>query len=90
MSQLIPISGVYGSIDNRNVDDVPMILPFTATDTTNCTNLPINGVIAGGGNYQDPSHPPRYAIDNNLATYWSRQGLGSWIQVDLGNQMTDL
>jgi F5/8 type C domain len=65
-----------------------MILPFVATDTISCAKLPINSVIAGGGNYQDPSHPSRYAIDNNLATYWSRNGLGSWIQVDLGNQMT--
>ena len=28
------------------------------------------------------------AIDNNLGTRWSNQGVGSWIRLDLGGEKT--
>jgi F5/8 type C domain/Domain of Unknown Function (DUF1080) len=87
IGQFVPISGAYAKVSNHNGYDAPMLLPFGATDIGSCAKLPVNGVTAGGGQ-RDPSHPPKYAIDNNLNTRWSRHGLGSWIQVDLGKQMT--
>ena len=30
--------------------------------------------------------PPSHAIDQNVNTRWSNLGLGSWIQIDLGQE----
>ncbi|HEX5975825.1 MAG TPA: LamG-like jellyroll fold domain-containing protein, partial [Nitrososphaeraceae archaeon] len=48
-----------------------------------CTNLPISSVQANG--FQS-GNPPQNAIDNNLNTRWSQEGIGSSIQLDLGVQ----
>jgi len=45
------------------------------------TNLPINAVTASGSDGNGPGN----AIDNNLATRWSSDGVGQWIQADLGS-----
>jgi len=47
-------------------------------------NLPIISIIANG----DDGNRPANAIDNNLSTRWSRNGVGSWIRADLGVQKT--
>lgn len=46
-------------------------------------NLPITSITANG---DDGTNRPTNAIDNNLNTRWSRNGVGSWIQADLGAQ----
>ena len=53
-----------------------------AYSATTCSKLPISAVTAIGSDSNIPSN----AVDNNLATRWSNQGLGSWIQVDLGTK----
>ena len=52
-------------------------------DCKTCTNLPISTVKANG--FQS-GNPPQNAIDNNLNTRWSKEGIGSLIQLDLGIQ----
>ena len=53
---------------------------------SNCVNnLPVTAVSASGS--QSPNIPSN-VIDNNIATRWSNEGLGSWIQLDLGSQKT--
>ena len=49
------------------------------------SNLPVSAVTASGS--ESPNIPSN-AIDNNIATRWSNQGVGSWIQLDLGSQKT--
>src|SRR5690242_946253 len=56
----------------------------TALSTTNCKKLPIIGVTANGND----GHAPTNVLDNNLNTRWSKLGIGSFIQADLGNQKT--
>src|SRR6266702_1885484 len=48
------------------------------------TALAANVVVASG--YQDPN-VPQNTLDNNLATRWSANGDGQWIQYDLGTAM---
>jgi hypothetical protein len=71
----------YNSIilpsDARNV--------FTTAAEDTCQKLPIGTVTANG---DDGNHHPPNAIDNNVNTYWSNLGVGSWIQVDLGAKKT--
>ena len=55
--------------------------PFGSSDT--CSKLSVNGITANGA---DPLHPPSRAIDQNVNTRWSNLGLGSWIQLDLGQE----
>jgi aldose sugar dehydrogenase len=50
-----------------------------------CQKLPISNIAAIG---DDGTNHPANAIDNNLNTRWSNLGVGSWIQADLGSQMT--
>ena len=44
-------------------------------------NLPVTAITASGNDGNMPAN----AFDNNLATRWSNNGLGSWIQADLGS-----
>jgi hypothetical protein len=50
-----------------------------------CQKIPISNVAAID---DDGINHPTNAIDNNLNTRWSNLGVGSWIQADLGSQMT--
>jgi hypothetical protein len=50
-----------------------------------CQKLSISNVAAIS---DDGANHPANAIDNNLNTRWSNLGVGSWIQADLGSQMT--
>jgi hypothetical protein len=50
-----------------------------------CQKLSISNVAAIA---DDGANHPANAIDNNLNTRWSNLGVGSWIQADLGSQMT--
>ena len=77
---------------NPNVVQQPMILPFSeqsnptaAEMAPTCQKLPISNMAASGS---ETGNPPSNAIDNNLSTRWSNYGVGSWIQTDLGSQMT--
>ena len=45
--------------------------------------MPISSAAASGS---QAFFPPSNAVDNNTNTYWSKFGLGSWIQLDLGQQ----
>ena len=67
---LVQPSQVYGQSD-----------PFTTSNT--CSKLPVSGITASGS---DSVNPPSHAIDQNLNTRWSNLGLGSWIQIDLGQE----
>ena len=56
--------------------------PSTPPSTDKCdSNLPVKSVRSSGN---QPGNPPSGAIDNDLNTRWSNQGLGSWIKLDLG------
>lgn len=46
------------------------------------TNLQINDYLAVGDDGDEAI--PSNAFDNNLGTRWSHEGVGSWIQIDLG------
>jgi hypothetical protein len=86
------------SIDNRY--DIPIVMPIvTGTGTTDlssintkgnvstlatCEKLPVTSVTAIGNDGNIPSN----VIDNNLNTRWSNNGVGSWIQLDLGAKRT--
>ena len=48
-------------------------------------NAPISAVTAKGA---QSGNPASSAVDNNLGTRWSNQGVGSWIRLDLGGQNT--
>jgi F5/8 type C domain/Calcineurin-like phosphoesterase len=50
---------------------------------TNCANLQISNVSASGS---QAGFPASNAVDKNINTLWSKFGLGSWIQIDLGQQ----
>src|SRR6266498_5947964 len=56
-----------------------------AYSAMSCSNLTFSVVKANG---EQSTNPASEAIDNNLATRWSNEGLGSWIQLDLGSQKT--
>lgn len=60
-------------------------LHAAAQTSDTCQKLPISSITA---NADDVIHHPATPVDNNLKTRWSNFGLGSWIQVDLGAQMT--
>jgi hypothetical protein len=47
-----------------------------------CEKLPVRSVNAIGSD----GHVPSNVIDNNLDTRWSNNGVGSWIQLDLGSK----
>lgn len=49
--------------------------------TASVTSLFVSSVSASG--HQDPN-VPQNTLDNNLATRWSAEGDGQWIQYDLG------
>jgi hypothetical protein len=54
-----------------------------ATDVDTCNkNLEISEITAIGDDGDD-AIPPN-ALDNNLDTRWSHEGIGSWFQADLG------
>ena len=69
-STLVQPSHMYGQSDS-----------FSSSNT--CSKLPVNGITASGA---DPLHPPSHAVDQNVNTRWSNLGLGSWIQIDLGQE----
>ncbi len=50
-----------------------------------CANMPISAVKANGA---QATNPASKAVDNDAATRWSNQGLGSWIRLDLGSKKT--
>lgn len=50
-----------------------------------CASLPVSNITASGDD--GVNHPP-LAIDKNTDTRWSNLGLGSWIQVDMGQGNT--
>ncbi|MDQ5869792.1 MAG: discoidin domain-containing protein, partial [Thermoproteota archaeon] len=56
-----------------------------AYSATSCAILPISAVIANGA---QSTNPASEAVDNDAATRWSNQGLGSWIRLDLGSEKT--
>ena len=69
-SFLVQHSPLYGQSD-----------PFTGSNT--CSKLPVNGITESG---TDSINLPSHAIDQNVKTRWSNLGLGSWIQIDLGQE----
>ena len=48
-----------------------------------CANLPISAVSASAS---QTGNPASNAVDKNLNTRWSNEGLNSWIQVNLGEE----
>src|ERR687897_2133800 len=81
---LFPSSGlVYSNsfgtsiseVCNDNLDnDGDTLIDAADPDCQACTNLPISTVKASG--FQS-GNPPQNAIDNNLNTRWSQEGIGS-------------
>jgi hypothetical protein len=96
LNQLSPMREQYTAhAANTRIDDpAPMILPLSSsspsmatpsTASTSCQKLPISKITASGSS---STYPVSNAIDNNLNTRWAHQGLGTWIQTDLGAKMT--
>ena len=69
---LVQSGQIYGQSD-----------PFSAHNT--CAKLPTSSITASG---DDSLNLVSSAIDQNINTRWSNLGLGSWIQIDLGQQNT--
>jgi hypothetical protein len=57
------------------------LLESTVSTLATCEKLPVTSVTAIGNDGNIPSN----VIDNNLNTRWSNNGVGSWIQHDLGS-----
>ena len=74
---------VNGNTQNNWVTIGDINVKGSAPGPTNCANLPISNVSASGS---QAGFPASKAVDNNTNTYWSKFGLGSWIQLDLGQQ----
>ena len=86
-------------LDSRKLNSVILIslllLTFTfsikymtgheAYGATTCANIPISAATANGA---QSTNPASEAVDNDAATRWSNEGLGSWIRLDLGSQKT--
>ena len=74
------------SISEISVFGAAITSPPPPPPSSDCdSNLPVSAVTASGS--ESPNIPSN-AIDNNIATRWSNQGVGSWIQLDLGSQKT--
>jgi F5/8 type C domain/3-keto-disaccharide hydrolase len=58
---------------------------MATTASTSCQNIPVSKISASGSS---TGYPPSNARDANLNTRWAHQGLGSWLQADLGVKMT--
>ncbi|MGB8159631.1 MAG: discoidin domain-containing protein, partial [Nitrososphaeraceae archaeon] len=60
--------------------------PPPSPPTSNpCNKLSVSKITEAGGT---PSLGPKYAIDDDLATRWSEQGLGSSLTLDFGKKKT--
>jgi hypothetical protein len=64
---------------------IKSITGHEASGATTCANLPITATLANGA---QSTNPASEAADNDAATRWSNEGLGSWIRLDLGSQKT--
>lgn len=71
---------------NVNSSDASLNLNTLDNNDDNCSNenVVISDVKAIG--YDGDDSFPKNAYDNNLETRWSHEGIGSWIQFDLGTQ----
>ena len=64
---------------------IKYLIGHEAYGATSCGIVPISAVKANGA---QSGNPASAAIDNNLDTRWSNQGVDSWIRLDLGSQKT--
>ena len=71
-----------GGFNSENISQDILTSHDTLTSLASCNKLPIMSVIANGNDGNLPSN----AIDNDLNTRWSNNGLGSYIQLDLGSK----
>lgn len=63
-----------------------LITPSPSPPPSNaCNKLAVSKITEAGGT---PSLGPRYAIDGNLGTRWSEQGLGSSLTLDIAKKKT--
>ncbi|MEM2141468.1 discoidin domain-containing protein [Nitrososphaera sp.] len=76
-----PASGLHYAVPLIAVVLAVAFLTPQQASAESCVNLPIDRAIASG--HQTGSYPHR-AIDNDPKTGWANNGIGSWIQVDLG------
>jgi hypothetical protein len=56
--------------------------PDSLSSFATCNKLSVSSITANGNDGNKPTN----AIDNNLDTRWSNNGIGSWIQLDLGSK----
>jgi hypothetical protein len=71
-----------GGFNSENISQDILTSHDTLTSLASCNKLPIMSVIANGNDGNLPSN----AIDKDLNTRWSNNGLGSYIQLDLGSK----
>jgi Concanavalin A-like lectin/glucanases superfamily/F5/8 type C domain/Bacterial Ig domain len=68
--------------NDGTTDSNTATVSITVQDVGSCTtSLPISGITASGNQL---GNPPSNAIDADLNTRWANDGVGSWINADLG------
>jgi hypothetical protein len=69
-----------GNIIDGPTASIPYKIIDIGSGTISCAKLPVNSVTANGNDGNLPTN----VIDNVFSTRWSNNGVGSWIQLDLG------
>ncbi|MGI0043893.1 MAG: discoidin domain-containing protein, partial [Nitrososphaeraceae archaeon] len=75
-------SFTYTVKDNKGLTSNKAIVTINITEVLKCSILNPTVVTAIGSDANVPSN----VIDKNLNTRWSKDGIGSWIQFDLGSK----
>lgn len=75
---------VYGNTLNDWASITEIVVPFMVASGSGCLPLAIGSVTASAHDGNVPSN----VLDGNLSTRWSCNGIGCWIQADLGSRQT--
>lgn len=82
MSQLSNLCGWLRSLIPAMIA-LPAAIPATLNATT-CSQLPVSAISAS----TNDGNVPQNAVDRNLWTRWSGEGIGAYITADLGSSQT--
>jgi hypothetical protein len=76
--------GIESSLGTVNDPEKSLVSPDSESPSSlaTCNKLSVTSVSASGNDGNVPTN----VLDNNLNTRWSDNGVGSWIQLDLGSK----